>query len=343
MTTTSPTPVILLHDAAIDEYIATILLTTMPEVTLAAIVVVNGDCITTPAMSAAWRIQQYIGRTDIPLGLSSARGYNPFPWGYRGDCIKVNDLDMLQPLPTCPTPYRDGDALLAETLRAATAPVTILCTGPLTPLADLFRTAEGAALQAKVGRLVWMGGAVAVAGNLDPATLPPGVVNPYAEWNVFWDPFAASWIFENTTFPITLFPLDITNQAAVAPSFMSQLLVQAKQSSISNLAYQCYEIVASETFYDMWDVTATVWLARPALYAPLETTSLAVVTDDAGMQGALIPAKGGRVVEYASAFQDLDGFYSYVLGQLAGDGGRPARPAPVQQSATRAPGGDTPD
>ena len=63
------TPVVLLHDAAIDEYMSTILLTTMPEVDLRAIIVVNGDCITTPAMNAAWRIQQFIGRTDIPLGL----------------------------------------------------------------------------------------------------------------------------------------------------------------------------------------------------------------------------------------------------------------------------------
>ena len=317
MTTTNPTPVILLHDAAIDEYIATILLTTMPEVTLAAVVVVNGDCITKPAMNAAWRIQQFIGRTAIPLGLSSARGYNPFPWVYRGDCIKVDNLQMLQSLPACPTPYRDGDALLAETLRNATSPVTILCTGPLTPLANLFSTPEGAKLKSKVGRLVWMGGAIAVPGNLDPKTLPSGVSNPYAEWNVFWDPYAADWVFKNTSFPITLFPLDITNSAAITSDFMAKLHVQAKQHRVSDLAYQSYEFVAAESFYDMWDVTATVWLTRPELYEPLKTVSLAVVTDDAGMQGALVPAANGRAVEYATAFKDTAGFYAYVLAQLA--------------------------
>ncbi|WP_437935052.1 nucleoside hydrolase [Sorangium sp. So ce341] len=317
MSATNSTPVILLHDAAIDEYIATILLTTMPEVTLSAIIVVNGDCITTPAMNAAWRIQQYIRRTDIPLGLSSARGYNPFPWAYRGDCIKINDLDMLQGLPACATPYQDGDALLADTLRSAKSPVTVLCTGPLTPLAELLSTGEGVALQSRIGRLVWMGGAIAVGGNLDPATLPPGVANSYAEWNVFWDPFAADWIFRNTSFPITLFPLDITNKAAIASSFMGRLLVQAKQYPVSNLAYQSYEIVASESFYDMWDVTATVWLARPEFYQPLETMTLAVVTEDAGMQGALIPDQRGRQIDCAKDFQDIDAFYSYVLAQLA--------------------------
>ena len=49
---------------------------------------------------------------------------------------------------------------------------------------------------AKIDRLIWMAGAINVAGNLDPDTLPPGVANPYAEWNVFWDPPAVKELFE---------------------------------------------------------------------------------------------------------------------------------------------------
>ena len=311
------TPVILLHDAAIDEYMATVLLTTMSGVDLRAVVVVNGDCITTPAMNAAWRIQQFIGRTDIPLGISAARGYNPFPWEYRGDCIKEDGLAMLQALQPLATPYRDGDALLREVLGSATSPVTVLCTGPLTPLAMLLDRADGAALVAKIGRVVWMGGAINVAGNLDPSTLPPGVANPYAEWNVFWDPFSAERVFRSTTFPITLFPLDITNTAAITSAFMNSLLVNAKQHRLSNLAYQSYEIVASESFYDMWDVTAAVWLARPDFYAAPEARRLAVVTEDAGMLGALVPSERGRAIDVVFSFTNTGGFYDYILQQLA--------------------------
>jgi purine nucleosidase len=311
------TPVILVHDAAIDEYMATVLLTTMPGIDLRAIVVVNADCITTPAMSAAWRIQQYIGRTEIPLGLSAARGYNAFPWSYRGDCIKVNDLAMLQSLPPLPTPYRDGDALLREVLKSATEPVTVLCTGPLTPLAMLLDHHEGAALLSKIGSLVWMGGAINVGGNLDPTTLPPGVANLFAEWNVFCDPFAADRVFQSTTFPITLFPLDITNSAAIDPDFMKTLFANAKQHPLSNLAYQSYEFVATEAFYDMWDVTATVWLTRPDLYTAPKTLPLAVVTEDKGMMGALVPRANGRAVDVVFDFADIKGFYDYVADQLA--------------------------
>jgi len=313
----NPTPVILLHDAAIDEYMATILLTTMPEMDLRAIIVVNGDCIATPAMNAAWRIQQFIGRTEIPLGLSAARGYNPFPWAYRGDCVKEDSLLMLQKYHALATPYRDGDELLRHTLRHAGAPVTVLCTGPLTPIAMLLDHPEGQSLIGKIGRLVWMGGAVNVGGNLDPTTLPPEVANPYAEWNVFWDPFSAARVFRETSVPITLFPLDITNTATLAPSFLQQLLIQAKQFALSDLAYQSYEFVASEAFYDMWDVAATVWLARPALYASPKATQLAVVTEDQGMLGALVPRASGRSVDVVFEFSDLQGFYNYVAQQFA--------------------------
>jgi purine nucleosidase len=311
------TPVILVHDAAIDEYMATVLLTTMPGIDLRAIVVVNADCIATPAMNAAWRIQQYIGRTDIPLGLSAARAYNPFPWEYRGDCIKVDDLSMLQALPPLPTPYRDGDALLRDTLRSASEPVTVLCTGPLTPLAMILDQPDGAALLGKIGSLLWMGGAINVGGNLDPETLPASVANAFAEWNVFSDPFGADRVFRSTTFPITLFPLDITNSAAITQDFMNKLFANAKQYPLSNLAYQSYQFVAKETFYDMWDVTATVWLTRPDLYKSPKSMQLAVVTEDKGMQGALVESAGGRAVDVLFEFADINGFYDYVAGQLA--------------------------
>jgi purine nucleosidase len=89
------TPVIFNHDAAIDEFMAAVLLTTMDEVELQGIIVTNADCIDRYAMEASWKIQSFIDRTDIPLTLSDARGWNPFPWLYRGDCIKENNLAAL--------------------------------------------------------------------------------------------------------------------------------------------------------------------------------------------------------------------------------------------------------
>ena len=76
------------HDAAIDEFMAALLLTTMEEVDYLGSVIMNADCIYTYAMQAQWKIQEYLGinQKKNPITLSRARQWNPFPWQYRGDC-----------------------------------------------------------------------------------------------------------------------------------------------------------------------------------------------------------------------------------------------------------------
>ena len=107
--------VVLIHDAAIDEYIRFLLLAAMPDVELAGSVIVNADCIGGPAMQTGWAVQSYIGRQDIPLGLSGVRGVNPFPWEYRSDCVKLGGIAPLLAYArhTEWPPYPDGDAWLA--------------------------------------------------------------------------------------------------------------------------------------------------------------------------------------------------------------------------------------
>jgi purine nucleosidase len=310
------TPVILVHDAAIDEFMSVLLLTTMPEVDLLGIVVVNADCLAAPAMSVSWKLNAFT-RQSIPVGLSNARGLNPFPWEYRGDCVKVDELAILKsyaPNPEWP-PYPDGDVLLTQLLSQATTPVTLLVTSPLTPVAHVLQ--KNPALAKNVARLVWMGGAIDVGGNLDPSTVPPPTWNPYAEWNAFWDPDAVSWVFQNTQFPIVLFPLDITNQAAITPAFMDSLAQQAKSASYSALAYQSYYLVATEAFYDMWDVVTTCWLTRADLFQPPSTLRLTIDTALGGPMGTLRVAPAGREVSVVFNFaDDGTGFYDYVLQQF---------------------------
>src|SRR5215210_7029898 len=125
--------VIQIHDAAIDEYMSTVLLTTMAEVNLLGIVIVNADCIAAPAMQTAWKIQSFLKRKDIPLGLSGARGVNAFPWQYRSDCINEGNIGVLAPYSanTAWPPFPDGDALLLKLLKEAKEPVTLLVTSPM--------------------------------------------------------------------------------------------------------------------------------------------------------------------------------------------------------------------
>lgn len=306
--------VVLVHDAAIDEYMSTILLTTMEGVALDGIVIVNADCIYGPAMDAAWKIQQFIDRTDIPLTLSNARGFNPFPWPYRADCIKQGEVAALAefgPHPGWP-PYPDGDAWLEQYLDGVTGQVTLLCLCPATPIADLLKRRPD--LESKVEHMIWMAGAVDVAGNLDPSTLP--IANPYAEWNVFWDPDAGQWLLANTQFPITLFPLDVTDTVPVSKDFMSRLLVQGKTYRYSDLAVQSYALVSDEPFYDMWDVVTTCYISRPDLFEPPQQRNIEIVTMG-DKEGAMIPDNTMRPIDVIMKLKDPDAYYDYVLQQFA--------------------------
>lgn len=309
--------VILVHDAAIDEYMSNVLLTTMEDVNLLGLVVVNADSIAAPAMQTGWKILSYIGRTEIPLGLSGARGLNPFPWEYRSDCVKEGEIDALKPFPdnTQWPPFPDGDQLLLELLEKADDPVTMLVTSPMTPLAAVLEA--NPRLASKIEQVVWMGGAVKVGGNLDPKTVPTPPWNGCAEWNAFWDPMAVDRVFRDTTFPITVFPLDMTNKAKITESFMSTLENQSGEYKLSALAYESYELVGGEVFYDMWDVVTTCYLTRPDLFEPPTRMALSIETEFNDQQGCLSEKKGGRDCDVVFNFSD-DGsaFYDYVLEQF---------------------------
>jgi len=313
--------VILVHDAAIDEYMSQLLLQTMPDIRLLGVVIVNADCIGSAAMQTAWQVQSYIGNTELPMGLSRARGWNAFPWEYRGDCVRMGQIRALTacaPNRAWP-PFPDGDALLHELLEKCDPGVTLLVTCPFTPLAMLLE--KEPRLAHKIGQIIWMGGAIYVSGNLDPKTVPTPPWNGCAEWNVFWDPAAVDAIFRLTKIPIVQFPLDMTNQAAVAPSFMSQLKAQMEAGSRwSTLAYQSYALVSGETFYDMWDVVTTCWLASPQFFAPPRTLSLAVDAELDGSQGCIHPVtEGGREVTVVLNFAPDGGqqaFYDFVAAQF---------------------------
>lgn len=312
--------VILVHDAAIDEYMSQVLLTTMPGINLLGAVIVNADCIDSAAMQTAWQIMSYIDRTDIPMGLSGARGWNPFPWQYRSDCVRESAITCLKkfgPNANWP-PFPDGDALLQSLMQKASAPVTLLVTCPFTPIMTLLQNSPD--LASKIEQIIWMGGAIKAAGNLDPTTVPTPPWNGCAEWNAFWDAVSVDWVFKNTTCPIIQFPLDMTNQAAITTAFMEKLAVQASNGSrYSELAFESYMLVSYETFYDMWDVVTTCWLADQSFFEPPKTMSLAIDATLSNTQGCIKPAADGREVQVVMNFSKDGGqqrFYDYVAKQF---------------------------
>lgn len=314
------TTVIFNHDAAIDEYMAMVLLTTMKDVDLLGTVITNADCIAGPAMDTAWKIQSYINRQDIPLTLSNARGWNPFPWSYRSDCIKQGNIDCLKPYgPNLEwPPYPSGEEFLKNSLNDAVqakTKLTLLVNCPLTTLRNVLR--KDRELEHGIERLIWMGGAIGIMGNLDPATIPYQVANFGAEWNAFWDPGAVHWILKKTRFPIIQFPLNATNEAAISQEFMDELFAQSQEHRYSKLALESYTLVDTEAFYDMWDVLTTCYIPHPGFFE-MEPMQIAVETEGFD-QGTIRKVKnGGREVTVAMGIKKKrkKDFYDYVLKQF---------------------------
>ncbi len=310
--------VVFFSGGTIDDALTFILLTSMDEVNLQGVVVTNADSIADPAMELQWKIASYTESTEIPVALSDARGWNPFPWSYRDDSIRFRDVEALKSYEANPQwpPYPSGDELIEELLTRAIAndsPLTMLVTCPVTALSNVL--AKNPKLAQGIGRMIFMGGAIDVPGNLDPKTIPEEIASSGGEWNIFWDPVSTEWIFNNTSFPIILFPLDVTNQAKLAP-LMPRLREQSLKFAYSKLAYQGYELTGDEPYYCMWNVVTSTYIPHPEFFGERVRMNLAVITQG-NEQGEVVRKSSEREVEVILSLKEPDKFYDYVLKQLA--------------------------
>lgn len=321
--------VVLIQDGAIDELASVLLLAAMPEVSIKAIEIINADCLALPTYQATMRLLALIGRTDVPVTLSPARGWNPFPWEYRQYAMMVNLLPLVnQYQADVPVPPPGGYVALADTLAAIKAadpdtPLTILCLGPLTSVAEAIGTLP-VPITRLVDELVWMGGAYTPpdqtglpAGNIDTG-IAPGA-NPNAEWNVYWDPYAVDTVLKSGL-PFTMFPLNVTNSVILTPDIIRRYFLSGSQEwPILDLTAQMYSLVAFQNGFSFWDTATTAYLGNPGLYTFTEYPIAVDTGMDPATQGTLsIDAGTGSPVRMALTIQTggENGFYDYLVDSL---------------------------
>ena len=301
--------VLMDHDGAIDDFLAMMLMLTMPEVEPIGIVVTPADCYPKAAVSVTCKILNLMGKTHIPVAESTVRGINPFPPDFRRDCKIIDNFPILNERENLTTPLTPvtGTEFIASSLQNSSLPVTLMVTGPLTTIAEAIAFYPN--IISKISEIVWMGGALEVPGNVEKvfALEQDGT----AEWNVYWDPISAKKIWD-TPIPITLCPLDITNTVPVTAEFMSKLAKQ-RQYSLSDLAGLCYALASPQSYY-CWDILATAYLARPQLYQVVEQQTDIIATGIS--QGRTIIKPGGKKIRVMHKI-DKEGFYHYLLQQFA--------------------------
>ncbi|OKH46749.1 nucleoside hydrolase [Calothrix sp. HK-06] len=299
--------VLLDHDGAVDDFLAVMLLLTMEHIEPIGIIVTPADCYIQPAVSATRKILDLMGKSHIPVAESTVRGINPFPYLYRRDSFVIDNLPILNQQDTYTTPLltEPGQDFMIRTLQQAPEPITLLITGPLTNLAYALDKAPD--IETKIRRLIWMGGALNVAGNVEKNW--ESGQDGSAEWNAYWDPKAVARVWESSI-EIIMCSLDITNNVPVTPEFVQKIGKQ-RQYNISDLAGQCYALVISQDYY-AWDVLATSYLGHPEAFELKELQTEIIATGKS--QGRTKVVEKGRKI-LAMNKVDTNCFYSYILQQ----------------------------
>ena len=301
--------VLMDHDGAIDDFLAMMLLMTIAEVEPIGVVVTPADCYVNAAVSVTRKILDLMGRSDIPVAQSTVRGLNPFPPSFRRDCVIIDNFPILNEQDAIATPLvvESGQEFMVQALQTAPEPVTLMVTGPLTTVASAIEIEPD--LVTRIQEIIWMGGALNVAGNVEKEFAPEH--DGTAEWNVFWDPLAAKQIWD-TSIPIILCPLDVTNTVPVTPGFMRQLAKQ-RRYPLSDLVGLCYSLAIPQAYY-CWDLLATAYLGCPQNYH-LEEQETDIITTGIS-QGRTVIKSGGKKIKVMKKV-NRDSFYAYCLRQLA--------------------------
>jgi len=298
-------PLIMGHDGGVDDFLSVMLLMGMDHVDVKGIVVTPADTYIKPAVSATRKILDLMGRNEAPVAESTVRGINPFPRAFRRDVFSIDGFPILnhRDEPLTPLVKEPGQNFMARLLKEAAEPVTILETGPLTTIAAALEIDPG--IESKIKEIVWMGGALNVPGNVD--RIMEGGQDGSMEWNVYWDPIGADRVWQ-TSIPITICPLDLTNNVPITPAFVRRLGRQ-RQYPISDLAGMCYALVLHQDYF-AWDVLTTTYIGKPEMFQLREWET--VIITDGPSQGRTLVKPGGRKIKALDKV-DLEQFYAYIF------------------------------
>lgn len=291
----SPRSIIIDTDMAADDWMAILTILKNPNFSVEAITVTGTGFATCEAGThIALGLLAMEGVSDVPVSCwrdTPLIGENPVPPEWLTTMEVAESLGLPEGGEAAD---EDAVALFTSTLEASSENLTILALGPLTNV--------GAALEAspslveKIDMIYVMGGAVDVDGS--------GVTeeNTTAEWNIYCDPHAARLVFESGA-PITLVPLDATNDTPVTPEFV-EAFAAAQQTPEAEFVYNNVLVGSAESieagWYYFWDPLAAAVLADESLVT-LESRDVTVVDTPGADYGRTKPVGNGPEIQVATA------------------------------------------
>jgi inosine-uridine nucleoside N-ribohydrolase len=262
-------PIIIDCDPGHDDAAALLLALASDEVELLGVTTVAGNQTLPKTTANAIRVLDCAERADVPV----AAGANRPLVRELHVAADIHGETGLEGSDLPPPSRAPGEThavdWLAATLQSASAPVTLVPTGPLTNIALLFARYPG--IEARIERIVLMGGSIG-EGNVTPA----------AEFNIWADPEAAHRVFA-TDVDLTMVGLDVTHQALLTPDHLEVLEVAGAPGKLVADLYRFFLSIHGDRYgwvgAPVHDAVAVAHVIDGSL---LQTTRCGVTIDTGG-------------------------------------------------------------
>lgn len=274
-------PIVIDTDMAADDWMAILYLLQRPDAAVRAITVTGaGEAHCAAGVRNASGLAMLAGATDLPIACgreTPLQGNHAFPASWRAGVDSLLGLT----LPAGPTVVSNPAAveLLSSVIQSSPEKVTVLTLGPLTNVAEALQ--QNPALVNNIEMIYSMGGAVTARGNV--AEDAPS--NTKAEWNIYVDPAAANIVLRSGA-PVTLVPLDATNQVPLTTTFYERM---ARDHTTPEANFVFDILTKQKPFiesggYFFWDPLAAAILTEPGI-ATFDHKPLCVVETEGSESG----------------------------------------------------------
>jgi purine nucleosidase len=285
-------------DTGIDDALGLLYACAAPEATILGVSTVAGNVDLTRATRNTRAVLALAGRADIPVWPGCTRPIMREP----DDASEIHGGSGLghAVLPEPPANENAGNAIdeIVAAVKAHPGKIILIATGPLTNIAvALMREPQ---LPKLIKRLVLMGGAFKVAGNIRPA----------AEFNIWHDPEAARVVFQSFgadgAAPLVAVGLDVTHQTLLLPEHLADLARRCEGAAHAPALLRFLEDSTRHYFefmekrvgrrhFVMHDPLAIAAAIDPTL---IDTTAVAVDIETTGML-----TQGMTVVDWRGAWR----------------------------------------
>jgi purine nucleosidase len=286
-------PLIIDTDPGKDDAVAILLaLAARESLDVRLISVVGGNVALEHTEVNARRLCEAVGRTDLPVHAGC-----PGPLLQKLTSVpEIHGVDGLAGANLPPPRMRraEGHAVPAiiETIRRSRVPVTLACIAPMTNIAVALAMAPE--MVANIAEIVVMGG-----------TFGRGTITPYASFNIYSDPHAASIVF-GCGAQVMMIGLEITRQTMPAPDWCARL------KAASTPAARIVAGLWAEPTAFMNDACVIAYLLRPELFAA-EDRRVRIELAAGERIGATVPDDvDGHQIRVATDI-DVPGFFDLLL------------------------------